>query len=351
MDFSRPDNARKINRLKVLNALRKKELSRAELSRELVLNKVSISEITDSLIKEGLILEGKKDMTTLGRPSTKLSIKKDKGRVFSLIFSPQTVTACASNLLGQLIRFERFLKDENMINELASFINKMTLDNPTVYGVTVVSENENEVPQSAFPWPITYCPPALSLARAEEEVERKENCLYISWSDNITAVYKRKTLFYIPTFGHIKVTSGVSCSCGGNGCLDSVASGIVLKRTTGINQYRKLISQEKGLLAIDDISSEFALAISEAVQALAADRVVITGELSQISHDLYASIIDKVKMTLPPTRGENVTIEKSQRGDKGLLEGAGIIALDKFFYASDILDSLKEIESINSFLL
>ena len=55
MDFSRPDNARKINRLKVLDALRKRDMSRAELSRELVINKVSVSEITDSLIKEGFV--------------------------------------------------------------------------------------------------------------------------------------------------------------------------------------------------------------------------------------------------------------------------------------------------------
>lgn len=86
MDFSRPDNARKINRLKVLNALRKGDLSRAELSREIVLNKVSISEITDALIKEGLIESGMKDMSTQGRPSTKLSIAKKNGRVFSFVF-------------------------------------------------------------------------------------------------------------------------------------------------------------------------------------------------------------------------------------------------------------------------
>ena len=212
MDFSRPDNARKINKLKVLNALRRGSLSRAELSRELIINKVSISEITDSLIKDGLIESGEKDMSTSGRPSTKLSIKKNGGRVFSFVFSQSTVTAAASNLIGQVLRFERFPKDENMINQIASFINKMTADNPIVYGVTIVSENKDEVPSSAFPWPVTYSSHVISQAKAEEEYTKREKCLYVSWSDSIEAAYKNEILFSIPTFGHMKVTNGITCS-------------------------------------------------------------------------------------------------------------------------------------------
>lgn len=350
MDFSRPDNARKINKLKVLNALRRGSLSRAELSRELIINKVSISEITDSLMKDGLIESGEKDMSTSGRPSTKLSIKKNGGRVFSFVFSQSTVTAAASNLIGQVLRFERFPKDENMINQIASFINKMTADNPIVYGVTIVSENKDEVPSSAFPWPVTYSSHVISQAKAEEEYTKREKCLYVSWSDNIEAAYKNEILFSIPTFGHMKVTNGITCSCGGNGCLNVVASGLALKSSTGINQYRKLTTEEKGLLAIDDATKALSFALAEAVQALGAESIVITGELSAMPSDLYASLSDKLKMTLPPTR-ESVTIYRAERGDKGVLEGAGIIALDKFFYSSEILEKLKAIESSPSFLL
>ena len=97
MDFSRPDNARKINRLKVLDALRKKDMSRAELSRELLINKVSVSEITDALIKEGFVYSGPLDNNTQGRPATILSIEKNGGRVFSFIFSYSNVVASASD--------------------------------------------------------------------------------------------------------------------------------------------------------------------------------------------------------------------------------------------------------------
>lgn len=347
MDFSRPDNARKINRLKVLNALRKRDLSRAELSREIVLNKVSISEITDALIREGLVESGMKDMTTQGRPSTKLSITKKNARVFSFVFSSSTVTASASNLKGQVLRFERFPKDENMVSQIASFINKMTADSPKVYGVAVVGEDEASVPSSAFPWPVIYTSIPEAQARAEIEVNRKEKTLFVSWGDTIEGVYYEKFLHYIPSLGHMKVANGVMCTCGAEGCLEATASGPVLKRMTGIGQYRRLVSEEKGLLAIDDVSKNLSFALSEAVQALSAEDVVIMGELGAMPDDLCASISDRLKMALPQSR-RNVGVHKSCRGDKATIEGAGIMALDEFFYHSNLLAALDEIQADSS---
>lgn len=343
MDFSRPDNARKINRIKVLNALRKGNLSRAELSRELVINKVSISEITDALIKEGLIESGEKDNTTSGRPSTKLGIARTKGRVFSFVISSATVTASASNLMGQVLRFERFPKDENMLSTVSSFVKKMIADNPTVYGVTIISNNRDELPSSFFPWPVIYSSLVEAQSRAEMETEKKEKRLYISWGDIIEGAYQEKFLHYIPSFGHMKVASGIRCKCGCDGCLDAVASGTRLKEMTGITQYRRLTSEEKGLIAIDDVSSYLAFALSEAVQALGAESVVLTGEMAAIPDDLCASISDKLRSSIPLTREVKVT--KAIRGDKATLEGAGIIALDRFFYHSDILEKLNDLQS------
>ena len=79
MDFSRPDNARRINRLKVLSELRKGTCSKAELSRRLDINKVSIGEICDKMIKEGLIEETGREQTAQGRPGTLLSINSKAG--------------------------------------------------------------------------------------------------------------------------------------------------------------------------------------------------------------------------------------------------------------------------------
>lgn len=70
INFSKPENARLINRLKVINALRQTEgLSRAQLARELGINKVSMGEIVQSLVDEGVISEGTKQQVQVGRPA------------------------------------------------------------------------------------------------------------------------------------------------------------------------------------------------------------------------------------------------------------------------------------------
>ncbi len=343
MDFSRPDNARKINRIKVLNALRKGEMSRAELSRELGINKVSISEITDALIKEGLIESGEKDNTTQGRPSTKLAVTRTKGRVFSFVLSSSTVTASASNPMGQVLRFERFPKDENMLRQISSFVKKMLSDNPTIYGVTVISKTASEIEESFFPWPVIYSSLSEAQARAEMEEEKKEKRLYISWGDNIEGAYEEKFLHILPTIGHMKVTKGYKCSCGADGCLNAVASGLKIKDATGLTQYRRILSSDEGKAEVENVLPLMAFALSEAVQALGAESIVLTGELAQLDDALYTSLNAKLTSLLPPER--KIKVERAKRGDNATIEGAGIIALDKFFYHSDLLEKLNSIQT------
>ena len=350
MDFSRTDNARKINRLKVLDALRKRDMSRAELSRELLINKVSVSEITDALIKEGFVVQGPLDNSTQGRPATILSIEKNGGRVFSFIFSSSNVVASASDLKGNVLRYERFPNDDSLGEYIGSFVKKMTQDNPRVFGVTVIG-TENDIPKDVFPWPVIYKTKAEAQAKGEMEGrDDLKNTLFVSWGDEIEASWPKGGVSSIPSFGHMKVTKGIKCSCGGDGCLSAVASGRVIKETTGINQYRRLLTEEKGLLAVDDVSSAMAFALSEALQATGADSVMITGEMSNMPKDLYASVEDKMRMALPPER-RSATVIKSEKADKALLEGAGLIALDEFFYHREILDKLYQIQLNSSFLL
>ena len=346
MDFSRPDNARKINRLKVLSALRNRDMSRAELSRELLLNKVSVSEITEALMKDGLVSAGPLDNTTSGRPATILSIEKNGGRVFSLVFSPSTVMASASDLKGNVLRYERFPKDENLVDYIASFVKKMTQDNPRVFGMTVVG-TKDDIPEGIFPWPVAYRGRAEAQARGEDEIA-DGSTLFVSWGDEIEASWPpfRPS---IPSFGHMKVTKGILCSCGGDGCLSAVASGRVLKEKTGITQYRRLTTEEKGLIAIDDASIALAFALGEAVQALGVEKVLITGEISQMPQDSYASLEDKLRMTLPPERRSVRVIKSNKAPEKALLEGAGSLALDQFFYHSTILKKLEEIQLTPSY--
>ena len=109
MEFSRPDNAREINRFRVLNALRSEPgLTRAALSARLSLNKVSMSEIIQAFIDEGVVSEGKKEKSATGRPGTTLFLCPDAVTVLGADISTYTFSLSLFNGEGRQLRSERY---------------------------------------------------------------------------------------------------------------------------------------------------------------------------------------------------------------------------------------------------
>ena len=338
MDFSRPDNARKINKLKILNVLRKGKLSRAELSRELLLSKVSVSEIVDELLKENLIEEAERDMATSGRPATKLQIKKNSGRVFAVEIKKSVISVSIADMLGRPLRFERFPREDDPWPSIIAMIDKLSMGD-RIYGVCFVSNEVLTIPELPYPYIVTT--PALAQAKAEINLAtaNMDGFYFVSWSDNIDAAFYKKDLIPIPSFAHIKVTKNSICSCGGNGCLESVASGITLKEKTGLKNLRDLTDT----IEIRESAKSIVFALSEAVQATDANAVMITGELSNLPDEVYATMQQRLTLSLPPTRSD-VFIYRSQCGERGNREGAGILALERFFYHTDMLRALDKLQ-------
>ena len=103
MNFSQPGNAREVNKIKVLNALRGNNgLSRAQLSSLLGINKVSMGEIVDILVSEGLVAETGRQSTAKGRPGTSLSINLQHSTVIGIDIGSRVVTATLFKLPTQL---------------------------------------------------------------------------------------------------------------------------------------------------------------------------------------------------------------------------------------------------------
>lgn len=340
MDFSKPDNARKINKLRVLNTLRRGKMSRADLSRELLLSKVSISEIVESLIKEGLVLEAGKDATTSGRPATMLEINKNAGRVFSVEIKKLSVSVSISDMIGHPLRFERFPRGENVWQDILSMIDKLKQDKK-IYGVCFVLSDAIEFPKDL---PFDYITTTSAEAQAKAEINLASMDMngfyFVSWSDDIQAAYYNKVLIPMPSFAHIKVTKNAQCTCGGNGCLSAVASGTVLKNKTGLKNLRDITDT----LEIRESAKAVVFALSEAVQATDAKAVMILGELSQMPDEAYATMQNRLTLSLPPDRND-VFIYRSQCGERGNREGAGIIALERFFYHTSLIEAIREMES------
>ena len=141
MDFSRPENARMINRLKVLSALRQKSASKAELADTLDINKVSVGEICRQLEKEGLIEASGKVRGASGRPGTILSISGKAGRVFSLTVSRKTASIAAASILAKVTRdryMQKLHEEFPMYNWVknAGYLTKEHLDAIDKFGLT-----------------------------------------------------------------------------------------------------------------------------------------------------------------------------------------------------------------------
>ena len=339
MDFSRPDNARKINRIKVLNALRKGSLSRAELSRELLINKVSISEITDSLIKDGLVMEAEREMTT-GRPATKLVVNRNAGRVFSLELRRASLSVSVSDMLGRALRFERVPRTENLWKDAEEICLRLA-KNMKIYGAAIVTDEKIE---PSLPWPCIVISSAEAEARAETESFEVslDGFYFVSWNETIKAAYLKSSLIAIDSFAHIKVTKGTTCTCSQDGCLESIASGDVLKRETGIRSLKEIAERDDFMRTP---SKAMTFALSQAVQATGARSVMITGELSLMSDSIYADMQTKLTASLPEDR-KDVVIFRSSCGERGLGIGASILALDAFFYSTRLLETLRSLETL-----
>lgn len=348
MDFSKPDNARKINRLRLLSELRKGSVSKAELSRRLGINKVSIGEMAKELIDEGLIAEGDKDFSSPGRPGRLLSVARNSGRVFSFSVSEKAVSVSVSDMLGMVLRFERYPRSGDIAENLKRAIERMSGD-ARIYGSAVVAPDDFDT--SLLPSPV------IRISRAEAEAMSEINrsgemdrMLFLSWSDTIDAAFAENgTLRHLPDFAHIKAQRDGSCSCGGKGCLEAAISGNVLMQKAGVSSIKDLVRNNSYEHVLMEAMKPLAAALSEAVQALSAESVMLTGELSQLSDNIFSYLSELLHSVLPPYRKE-LPLYRSHSGESAQREGAAIMALDAFFYRSLLLEKLDAIESLSSAL-
>lgn len=346
MDFSRPDNARRINRLKVLSVLRGGMCSKAELSRRLDINKVSIGEICQKMIEEGLIEETGREQTIQGRPGTLLSINSKAGRVFSIEEGSAVFSIAVSDLMGRILRYERLPKGENFQDNIQKLIAKMSAGDAVIYGAAIATDYDTKID---LPFPSIRI--SRSEAEAGAEIARLgelESFLFLSWSDSISAIIRKNgMLIPLPEFPHIRAQRDGECTCGGTGCLEAVASGRAILARSGAENYRSLLSKAEYHDSLRSAMRPMAAALSEAVQALSAASVIITGRMASMADVHYAYLQNLVSSLIPPSRSDMI-IYRSSAGENGAREGAALKALDAFFYHTELLSRLKAIETLSS---
>lgn len=374
MEFSRPDNARQINRSRVLNALKEKDdLSRADLSRILILNKVSVSEIVAALIKEGLIIETHLMQGENGRPGTALRIKKDASYTIGIDIGSRAIRACLFDLKGNAIRFEqvptsaaksleeirtdilkslqRMLKNsQTPILGLCVAVNGIVDEQKGIICSTPSREEENIDVKgllSALPFPVMVSSALKSQAEAERNYYQRdlERFLFINWGEHLASAFITKSeIIENQEFGHMPISKQGLCHCGAIGCLELHSSGWGISHQAEEKlgkelSVKALCKETGGEEIIRDAADTLARALVTAGQATGANAFLLGGGISLLD-DSYFAAMQQSFSKLAPSRRADTPIYRAGFGEKGTVQGAGLLALDTYFYQGRLLRSI-----------
>lgn len=377
LNFSKPENARYINRLKVVNALRTKSgLSRAQLAKEININKVSMGEIVQGLVDEGVIVEGVKQESAKGRPGTCLSLNESHASAIGVDISTRVITITLFSLLGTPIRMERypssdFTCDTDYFDTINAAVEKFTSFSASpVIGMCIalnanisqggritssflplLNDNSHFISLfSGYPFPVILAPALICAAEAERFYFEStlENMLFINWGEHLSsALILRDRIIPSMNFAHIPMLKRNVCHCGSVGCLETIASGYGLRleseREFGVSMTgREMIKQGDKCSAILMRAAEaLAKALVFSLCATGANAALIGGGLSNLPDEYFAYMLDVFsKSAAVPYR--DFPIYRSYYKEKGTVQGAGLTALEEFFYRKNLLLKLND---------
>lgn len=377
MNFSKPENARLVNRLKVLNALREGGgLSRAQLAKALRINKVSMGEIVQDLVAEGSVLEGDKQDVSVGRPGTSLSLNEAHATIVGVDIGTRVISTSLFTLLGKTIRMERhpsadFKSADDYAAAIDASLRKFTSFTPApIIGMCIAINadisSEGRISTSfitpldgeedfasrfaSYGFPVVLASALKCAAEAERFYFQTtlEDMLFVNWGEHLSsALILRDRIIPSMSFAHMPMLNRNVCHCGSVGCLETVAGGFGLQcesqrefgqAATGREmmkdeeKYRKLLMQACEALA---------KALVFAVCSTGAKAVLVGGGLSNLGDEYFAYMLDTFTKSAPlPLR--DVPIYRSYYKEKGTVQGAGLMAAEDFFFRKNLLLSLEE---------
>lgn len=372
MKFTQPATAREINRLRVLNLLANcTECSRADIARALKLNKPSTSEIIAQLLTDGLVTETGKRETATGRRPISIALAPDAALVLGVDMGSRNTSVALADLKGNILRFERFpTTRQPQVKEFCSYLikvlTKMTkLTTSPILGIVValdasISEDQQVLEYSAS-WQWEDVPLAAILQRhtglptllihsieamviAEQNLgdKEEEDFFFVNWGEHIKSSWV-KGPFHTggeTEFGHIAVSQVGLCRCGKIGCLETVSAGWALSERHGGLTVKQL-SQETNPLIQEDLHKA-AEAMGTALVAASAitgcQKIILGGGLANLEDQYFNTLRHYYKENSP--RAE-VSIVRSNLGEKQTLLGSIAIALDTWMFKSSLLEIIE----------
>lgn len=369
------------NRKLLLNMILKKNSSRAELSRDTGLTRAAVSIIIDELISEGVVVETGTVETGLGRKPVMLDINPDAYYSIGLNISRNSCSLGIVNIKGKIISHQFIdingvLKATDAVNKLASIINelleKVDVEKDKILGLGISTPGPVDTvngkilnPPNFNTWNnidivnlfkehfsfdirLDNNSSALALAEKYYGLGRKFSDFILMVVDTGigSAIVMNHKLYRGKKgsgveIGHTTINyDGQTCQCGNIGCLELyAASPAAIKKAQEYDSTigswsdivdSALVGNQECLKTIDNEARYLATGITNTINILEIDSVVLTGHINYKPQLL----IDKVKKYVNQ-RAIHRTIHKTNIFTTEIKEHTDVIAS-----ATTIFDAL-----------
>lgn len=345
-------------------------ISRASIAKHLGLTKATISAIVQELINKKLVIEIGSDDTSLGRKPILLSLNKKAGYVICIDIGVDTISALASDLIGEdcsLKQIKTPTNASNIINILIQFIESMKLPKGTPYGLVGITLGihgviaNNEVSFTPY-----YNLTGINLAKG---LEQHFNAPVILENEANLSVIGEKTFQYdyenianvsvhsgiglgiiindklytgyngrAGEFGHTIIEiNGRQCPCGNQGCLEQYVSERTLLmefsklkglESVSFDQFKDAydVKDPDALKIMEDFIKYMSVGVNNILNAYNPDIVIINSTFTIF----FPQITKQIEAALKSKMNSYVQIVPSVLQDTSILLGGICVAIKGF---------------------
>ncbi|MEM7736786.1 MAG: ROK family transcriptional regulator [Deinococcota bacterium] len=374
-----PKAVKSLNRRLVLGHLRREQrLSRIQLSDMTMLSPAAITNIVAELIQDGVVTEaGPESREQLGRPRMTLQLEASSRYVLALHIGVGQYQCAAANLQGELVvqeshDFDTQLTSDDVLADIATRLSTLMselqrpilglavgalgLVNPDT-GVNIFAPNlgwhQVEIASwleaaLGIPVQVENNVRLMAFAKLMNSHNYGQDLVYVQVGQGVGAGLISNgqmihgKLFSAGEIGHTKmlIEGGMSCSCGGQGCLETLVAVPYLLKTarqlTQVASFEALLAEARaGNSALQGILTQSAtylgIALANVVNTLSPNSIVLGG-IYRDAHDiLLAPLEQALRARILSDIADNVHIHIDTDSHPDLT-GAAHYALDQFFY-------------------